>query len=151
MNKLSIGPEEMRRLSGALRNISFFAGLSMGDLERFVAVTHLYEFSSGHRIFKKGEVGDALYIVESGGVRVQSKPFFLWPAKTIARLGPGEIFGEMALIDQPYRTATVVTEGPAKLFVLFLADFNRILHENPAFEKQIRQIANRRAFESKHA
>jgi CRP-like cAMP-binding protein len=151
MKKLTIGTGDIRLLSGALRNLSFFAGLSMGELERLIGVTNLYEYETGRRVFKKGEVGDALYIVHSGAARVVSKPFFLWPAKTIARLGPGDVFGEMALIDQPYRTATVVTDGPSKLFVLLVADFNRLCSENPDFLRQIRQMANARAFETKNS
>jgi CRP-like cAMP-binding protein len=151
MKKLTIGSDEMRHLSSALRGMSFFTGLSMGELERFIGITSLYEFDAGRTIFKKGDVGDALYIVHTGGVRVLSKPFFLWPAKTIATLGPGEVFGEMALIDQPYRTATVKTAGPAKLFVLLVAEFNRLLNENPEFARQLRQMASTRAFETKNA
>jgi CRP-like cAMP-binding protein len=92
-----------------------------------------------------------LYIVHAGQVRVIEKPFFWWPAKTIATLGPGEIFGEMALIDQPYRTATVVTEGPAQLFVLLISEFNRILNDNPDFVRQMQKIAHKRAFETKNS
>ena len=120
MKKIPIGPEEMGRLSAALRKVSFFQGMSMGDLERFLNITDLYEFSAGKTIFKKGDVGDALYIVNSGHARViqRALPIPFWPAKTIATLEPGDLFGEMALLDQPHRTATVVADRPTTPFVM---------------------------------
>lgn len=150
MHKLPLGPAQVSHLSTALRKLSFFSGMSLGDLERFIAITNLYEYDGGRTVFKKGDVGDALYVVHTGMVRVISKPIFFWPAKTIATLGPDDIFGEMALLDQPYRTATVVTEGPTQLFVLLSSNFNGILNENPAFARDIRQIAQTRAFETKN-
>jgi CRP/FNR family cyclic AMP-dependent transcriptional regulator len=149
VKKQPIGPNEMLRLSQALRKISFFQGMSLGDLERFINITDLYEFDSGEVVFKKGDVGDALYVVQSGRVRVISRPFPLWPAKTLAHLETGDLFGEMALIDQPYRTATVVTDGPARLFVILNTHFSELLRSNPEFSRDIRLIAQKRAFESR--
>jgi CRP/FNR family transcriptional regulator, cyclic AMP receptor protein len=149
MKKIPIGPDEISQLSQALRKISFFQGISMGDLERFINITNLYEYPSGKAVFKKGSVGDALYVVHAGSVRIINRPFPFWPAKTLAILGPGELFGEMALIDQPYRTATVVTEGPTKLFVVLNTHFNELLQSNPEFARDIRRMAQQRAFESR--
>ncbi len=150
MIKLPIGPAEMMHLSTVLRKLSFFEGMSLGDLERFISITNLYEFESGKVIFKKGEIGDALYVVYEGKTRVIRRPFPIWFAKTIAVLRPGDLFGEMALIDQPYRTATVVTDGPTKLFVMLNTHFNELLRENPEFSRDIRRIAQQRAFEGRH-
>jgi CRP/FNR family transcriptional regulator len=150
MKTLAMGPDEIRHLSAALKKMNFFSGMSMADMERFIRVTNLYEFPSGKTVFKKGQVGDALYVVHTGVVRVLSKPFFLWPAKTIATLGPSQVFGEMALLDQPYRTATVVTKGTTQLFVLLATHFNDILRDNPAFARELKNVASTRAFERQH-
>lgn len=101
-------------------------------------------------IFKKGEVGDALCVVFSGQIRIIQRSFPFWPSKTIATLFPGDLFGEMALIDQPYRTATAVTEGPTKLFIILNNNFSELLRSNPSFARDIRQIAQKRAFETRN-
>lgn len=150
MNRLTMEASDIRQLSNALKKLNFFNGMSIADMERFISVTNLYAFDAGKTIFKKGDVGDALYVIQSGGVRVFSRPFFLWPAKTIARLEAGDIFGEMALLDQPYRTATARTEGPTRLFVLLATHFNDILRDNPAFARDLKSMAKNRAFEAKH-
>jgi len=56
--------------------------------------------------------------------------------------------GEMALLNQPYRTASVKTMGPTKLFVLLNSYFNSLLRDNPSFKKSIGQMAEFRKFES---
>src|SRR5690349_1892378 len=113
MRELPIGPDEIRSLSGMLRKVDFFADLSMRDLERVFAVTKLYATDKRRTvIFKKGQLGDALYLIHKGTVNIVA-PRFLFPSKKIARLGPGNFFGEMALLRQPFRTATAIAEGPA--------------------------------------
>jgi CRP/FNR family transcriptional regulator, cyclic AMP receptor protein len=149
MKKLSLEPDDLHVFSSALKKVSFFSGLSMQDLERVVGATNLYEYKSGKVIFRKGDVGDALFVVRSGNVKVKNRSYLLWAAKTIATLGPGDIFGEMALIDQPYRTATVVASGPTQLFVLLLSNFNQILIDNTAFAQELKKLAKVRAFEQK--
>jgi CRP-like cAMP-binding protein len=149
MNKTPLGPPEIRHLSATLRNLSFFEGMSMGGLERLIDVTNVYEYRSGEVVFKKGQVGDALYVVHTGAVNVFIKKNFFLPAKKISTLGSGEIFGEMALLDQPYRTATVIASGPTKLFVIFISNFNQLFDDNPDFARRIRQMAKERSFEQR--
>lgn len=150
LKKLPIGPIEMAHFSAVLRRISLFQGMSVSDLERLLAVTNLYEYEDGKTVLKKGDVGDALYVVHSGSVRVVKRPFFLWPAKTLAVLGPGEIFGEIALIDQPYRTATVIADGPTQLFVLLNTHFSHLLNANQDLTRDLRQMAKQREFENRN-
>ena len=145
-----MGPDQVADLSQALRRHSFFQGMSIGDLERFMRITNLYEYESGKTVFKKGDVGDALYVIGSGQVNIIQRRFPIWPAKTIATLNPGDFFGEMALLDQPYRTATAVTHGPTSLFVILNTNFNDLLRDNPEFARNLRHIAQTRAFETKN-
>lgn len=144
MIKLEIGKEEIRHLAQSLRKFSFFSDLTMSDLDKVLNVTNLYSYKGGKYVFKKGVVGDALYVVHQGEVKVLKKTLFFLPGKEIARLGPGNIFGEMALINQPYRTASIKTIGPTKLFVLLSSNFNALLRDNPSFKKSISQMADLR-------
>jgi len=148
MIKLEIGKEEIKQLAQAMRKVSLFSDLSVADLDKVLNVTNLYAYKSGKVVFNKGDVGDALYVVHQGEVKVLKKRIFFLPDKEISRLGPGDIFGEMALLNQPYRTASVKTVGPTKLFVLLSSNFNSLLRENPAFKKSISEMAAIRKFES---
>ncbi len=150
MKKLPFGPEEIKELSKALRQHSFFKNMSIGGLERFMRITNLYKYSSGTTLFKKGDVGDALYVVRTGRVKIIERRFFLWPSRTIAMLKPGDMFGEMALLDQPYRTATAVTKEITTLFVILSTTFNDLLRDSPEFATELRQLAAARAFEQAH-
>jgi CRP/FNR family transcriptional regulator, cyclic AMP receptor protein len=115
-----------------------------------LGVTKMIEVPTGKTVFKKGDVGDALYIVYEGRLRVSTKRFPLLPGKTIAELGPGDMVGEMALLDQPYRTATVTADAPSRLFVLLIASVNELFHKNDAFLKAVGRIAKQRKFELDH-
>ena len=149
MRELPIGPDEIRSLSGMLRTVDFFADLSMRDLERVFAVTKLYATEKRRTvIFKKGQVGDALYLIHKGAVNIVV-PRFLLPSKKLARLGPGNFFGEMALLKQPFRTATAIAEESAELFVLLTPNFNDILRQNPDFAHALERVAAQRAFDTK--
>ena len=70
-------------------------------------------FSEGEIIFKEGDEGDRMYVVQSGKVKITKR----YPAGEldIATLGPGEIFGEMALFDMMPRSATAVAVGEARV------------------------------------
>jgi ABC-type multidrug transport system ATPase subunit/CRP-like cAMP-binding protein len=88
-------------------------------------------------ICREGEPGDQLFLIESGTLvvltEVGEKPYEL------ARLGPGEFFGEMALLRQGRRTATVRAETAAKLWSLSYADFQELLARDPAINDVIRR------------
>ena len=148
MKKVSLGREELKALSAALRRVDFFADLSARDLEHVFAVTSLYSFKSGHTVFKKGAVGDALYMIHKGEVDILL-PRILLPSRRVARLGSGDVFGEMALIEQSLRTATAVTRGETQLFVILKPHFDDIVASNPDFAYALKKVASKRAFEVK--
>ncbi len=150
VKKIEMGPSDYKELAGALRRISFFANLSLADLESLLGLTALYEVDKGRVLFRKGSVGDALYVIQSGEVDIISRRYAWIPGGRIARLRAGDFFGEMALLDQPYRTASAVAAAPSRLFVLLAARFNELLRSNPAFAQALRSVAARRGFEQKH-
>ncbi len=73
---------------------------------------------AGKEIFKEGEPGDGIYIVKSGLVQISA---VLNDADRVvlARLGPGEMFGEMAVLDQNPRSATALAEIGTEVFFYF--------------------------------
>jgi CRP-like cAMP-binding protein len=79
----------------------------------------------------EGEVGDAAYFIASGAVEV------LRSGRSLARLGPGEMFGMVALMDGGPRSATCVSEGPTRLFRLAREDFEQLFSSGNRFAFQL--------------
>ena len=78
-----------------------------------------------------------MFFILSGEVEVQIDPQPI-------RLGPGQYFGEIALLREVPRTATIVSVTECELLVLGVADFRRLLKEYPALGESIREVAERR-------
>lgn len=150
LQSLRIGSTEQKNLVQALCRIDFFAGLTPADLDLIFTFIQLYYFKAGDKVFKKGDTGDALYIVHEGQISIIVKSGFFSPAKVLATLGPGDFFGEMALLDKSPRTATALTEKGAKLFVLLREDFESVARKNPSLSAVLQKIAARRRFETQH-
>jgi CRP-like cAMP-binding protein len=88
---------------------------------RVMQVVEVRPFADGQTVITEGEKGDELFIVLSGAVNV------LRGNEELARFGPGEHFGEMALIRSVPRSATVVSAGASELMAIRRTDFFEIL------------------------
>lgn len=150
MRKLKVAGEELGTLARMLRKVDFFAPLNLGQVEQVLPYIMLHSYGAGEVVFRQGDMGDAFYIVYTGKVGVQVKKGFFSFSKTVATLAPGDFFGEISLISQEPRTATVTCLEPTQLFVLVAADFQFVLKQNPAAKAEMERIAARRSFASKH-
>ncbi|MFC1522753.1 cyclic nucleotide-binding domain-containing protein [Elusimicrobiota bacterium] len=150
MKKLEIGPNENRALIQALQKVAFFKDLTIAQLDLMLPYIYLYEYKAGEGVFKKGDPGDAMYIVCEGTASVRIKKGFFSFAKTVTQLRPGDLFGEMALLDKKPRSATIIVEETAKLFVMLVQDYEFVCQNNPQFGEIMRKIATTRKFESSH-
>ncbi|TBR18783.1 cyclic nucleotide-binding domain-containing protein [bacterium] len=149
MEKLTMADAEYAALAKAMRKVEFFAPLTLGQLEQIVPYIMLWRYKAGETVFRQGEPGDAFYIVLDGAVSVRLKHLVFF-SKAVAKLGPGDFFGEMALLANDPRSASVVCEAPTRLFVLLSADFTFMLKKNPAFAAEMQKLADRRKFMSSH-
>ena len=131
--------EEYKHILGTLKNVDFFGKLKMGEFELLIGHLKKLICHKGHVIIKEGSAGDAFYMISSGKVAI-SKKKGLFGRTTLAYLGSGEYFGEMALITHEPRTATVTAEEDCELFVLFSEDFKHILMANPAIGHAIQDV-----------
>ncbi len=88
-------------------------GLNRKTLMMILDQSEELEFVAGEYFFRQGDVGDCLYVIRSGAVIVQR----MWNDQPIvlARIGPGECFGEMSLIDLQRRFASVKAETPCSV------------------------------------
>ena len=113
-----------------LRSVPLFADLEEGELERFSHVAVPRSFPAGTRVFHEGDSSDACYIVSDGSFRV-TREHSDGRAITLATLGPGEIFGELAMLDGDRRSASAESITDGTLLALPANDVRSLLARNP--------------------
>jgi CRP-like cAMP-binding protein len=113
-----------------LRSVPLFADLEEGELERFSHVAVPRSFPAGTRVFHEGDSSDACYIVSEGSFRV-TREHSDGRAITLATLGPGEIFGELAMLDGDKRSASAESITDGTLLALPANDVRSLLARNP--------------------
>jgi CRP/FNR family transcriptional regulator len=113
-----------------LRSVPLFADLEEGELERFSQVAVPRTFPAGTRVFHEGDSSDACYIVSEGNFRV-TREHSDGRAITLATLGPGEIFGELAMLDGDTRSASAESITDGTLLALPANDVRSLLGRNP--------------------
>ncbi|MFZ5892435.1 MAG: cyclic nucleotide-binding domain-containing protein [Myxococcota bacterium] len=106
-----------------LARMPLFRPLAERELLRILQVTDVIPYGHGETVISEGERGEELFIVLSGNVKV-------WRGGAeLATLGPGDHFGEMALVRSQPRSATVVAEGNSELMVIRRGEFFEILRK----------------------
>lgn len=113
-----------------LRSVPLFADLEEGELERFSHVAVPRSFPAGTRVFHEGDSSDACYIVSEGNFRV-TREHSDGRAITLTTLGPGEIFGELAMLDGDKRSASAESITDGTLLALPANDVRGLLARNP--------------------
>ena len=125
-----------------LAAIPLFAGLDETDLDRVAAAASDVEAVEGQSLATQGDFGYALYAVESGTAEVSAN------GSPLRTLGPGDVFGEIAVIASGRRTASVVATSPMRLIVLFNRDVWALEQQAPEAAERLRAlVAERQAFE----
>ena len=113
-----------------LRRVPLFSELSAEELRGVADVAIPRSFPKGVRVFHEGDQSDACYIVRSGDLRV-TREHPDGRAIALATLGPGDIFGELAMLDGEARSASVESLSDCELLALPAADVRRLLAEAP--------------------
>jgi len=120
----SLSPVEL------LRSVPLFSDLEQRELESFSQVAVPRSFPGATRVFHEGDRSDACYIVRSGGFRV-TREHSDGRAITLATLGPGDIFGELAMLDGEVRSASVEALGDGELLALPAGEVRALLGRHP--------------------
>jgi AAA family ATP:ADP antiporter len=113
-----------------LRKVRLFGELAPVDLKHVAAIATEHLFPDGEMIAEQGEVGDELHIVVSGEIRVILGAEG-GPRSDVARRRPGDCVGEMAIVSEEPRMASLVAEGDVRTLSIDRARFQRILKERP--------------------
>jgi CRP/FNR family cyclic AMP-dependent transcriptional regulator len=120
---------EIERLM-LLRQVPMFADLAPDDLDEVAAVVVEQHLQIGQDVCKEGDVGDAVFLLVKGKVRVFTGGGDR-PERTLSELGPGACIGEMAVFDAAPRSATVRAVERTRLLVVPGAEFKALLVERP--------------------
>jgi CRP/FNR family cyclic AMP-dependent transcriptional regulator len=114
-----------------LRSVALFASMPDGELEALASGLGKRTFGKGMIIFHRGSLGQTLYIIESGLVRIFSLSES-GQELTLNLYGPGEVFGEMALLDARPRSAGALCMERTVTYTLHRDAFGRYLEQTPA-------------------
>jgi CRP/FNR family cyclic AMP-dependent transcriptional regulator len=114
-----------------LRQVSLFSQLSRRQLNAVAKHADEVERRAGSVLAKQGAQGLEAIIIVDGRARVKAD------GKAIAELGPGDVVGEMSVIDGKPRSATVIAETPVKLLVLHRRDFVSLLEKVPGMPRKL--------------
>lgn len=117
-----------------LAAIPLFRSLGQDHLEALAAVAGESEADEGQRLATQGEFGHALYAIEDGTADVTLD------GEVVGTLGPGDVFGEIAVLAAGRRTATVVASSPMKLIAIFKRDVWALERTSPAASGALRAL-----------
>ena len=104
-----------------LENVKLFDKFNSSTLERIAEVMVLQSVPAGHTIFKKGDAGEAFYMVQKGKVSISLQS--LTKRTELVRIGPGKYFGEVALLNNTPRSASAATLEKTTLWIVGRAHF----------------------------
>ena len=125
---------------GMLARVPLFSGFSAGVLGEIMALLRAQTVSTGGIISARGERAAAMYFVVSGDIDVEL------PGRRL-EFGPGDFFGELALLHETMRTATIVARSPARLLTLSTDDFASLIRKHPVLEERLKHTPAIKAFE----
>lgn len=130
--------EERAGREAALRRAPLFADLPARVIRAIADVTMVKRYPAGREIVREGVRGSSFFVVLEGRARAKRRD------RTLGRIGPGEFFGEISLLDPGPRTATVVAETPLVCLDLAGADFRELLARDVRLALRIlRELARR--------
>jgi CRP-like cAMP-binding protein len=114
-----------------LAKVPIFSDLTPRELRRLLRSTEEYSYPEGAVFVKEGARSEQLFVILEGTARVIRR------GRTVARIQPGDFFGEISLLDGQPRTATVIAETPVRCLVLLRKEFEKIIAEMPAVASRV--------------
>jgi hypothetical protein len=121
-----------------LGRVSLFSGLNKRQLSRLARLAEELHAAAAVQLTAEGDAGDEFFVVVSGRAKVTKR------GRKVAELGSGECFGEMSLLDDEPRSATVVTTEDTTLLAIHRDDFDRHLMSSPAVMRILLATLSRR-------
>jgi CRP/FNR family transcriptional regulator, cyclic AMP receptor protein len=121
-----------------LKDVPLFAGCSKKELGQVARLADEIDLRAGKTLIKEGTTGREFFVLVDGTAEIRRK------GKKIDSAGPGDFFGEMALLSDQPRNATVVTTSPVDALVVTARNFQALIESNPLIAlKVMRAVAER--------
>jgi len=121
--------------SEMLQDTFLFRNLNFGEAQALSRLCHYERRKKGEVVIEEGGLGQALYLVQSGQVKVLKGEGV--KTEELAELGPSELFGEMSLIEDALTSASVVAATDVELLVIKRADFENLLSQNESLALKV--------------
>ena len=126
-----------------LESNKLFRDLEKADLDRLHQVTREASYAANQVIFKEGDAGDGIFFVKEGLVRISAAAGY-GDSKVLTHVPPGELFGEMAVLDNQPRSASATAEEPTTVYFIGRAEFENLLDRTPRLATAVvREISRR--------
>jgi CRP/FNR family transcriptional regulator, cyclic AMP receptor protein len=133
------------RKTEVLANVLLFSGCDRKELAQISSLATEIEVPAGKVLATEGSPGREFYVILDGKASVAIG------GRDVATLGPGDFFGEMALLDQGPRVATVTAETPMEVAVLDPREFSTLVEEHPGVARKILKVLAKRLRDSEKA
>lgn len=128
--------DEAREMLNFLRASPLFSTLSKRELRSIAAIVHKRTYQGDEYVFRRGQPGAAMFILRSGEVEIIAHDG-QGQETTIATLGPDAFFGELALLDDSPRSASVRARTTSEIYAFFRTDLDRLLAAVPQIGYQV--------------
>jgi CRP/FNR family transcriptional regulator, cyclic AMP receptor protein len=114
-----------------LKRVPLFAGCSKAELRELALVADELDLREGRTLVREGQAGREFFVLVEGTVRVSRK------GRKLNDLGPGDWFGEIALLANTPRTATVTATSPIRVLVVTDRSFRRVVESMPTIALKV--------------
>lgn len=128
----------------ALARADGFRNIPLDGLQRLADQGSPRTFTRGSELMRQGDVGNSMYVLLGGRVRVQRSHPDLTEPMVLAELGPGEIVGEMGLLDNSPRSATVVAMEETHTMEVSAAVLSEVIIQHPTVSGALLRLLTRR-------
>lgn len=127
-----------------LAHVDIFSTLTKKELQTLAKSSQERSYSAGKTIFSQGDTGTGLYVIKKGKIRITQAQNPDRAEQELTVLGPGDVMGEMALLDDLPRLATATAIEDVTALVLPVWEFRTALHSNPEIATKLLAVLSRR-------
>ena len=114
-----------------IKGVPLFADCSRGELEQIAQIADEIDLAEGKELTRLSEPGREFFVLLEGEAEVSRD------GETLNHLGPGDFFGEIALVEDTPRTATVTATTPVRVLVITDRAFKRLLEKQPEIQRKV--------------
>src|SRR5581483_7221385 len=127
----------------SLESCKLFQHLPAGELECLRKAARELSFAPGETLFREGDKGDGIYVVKQGSVEIKATVSY-GDLRVLSTLGPGELFGEMAVLDSDPRSATASAKEPTVVYFINRTELLEMFERTPKLATElVREISHR--------